>query len=224
VAPLLKQEMEWMTHPPAAVSPSELDQKFAQLRWQVASHLWLHDIPGAISYARASLVLDEAQPERWERLGDLYAMSGEVTAAADAANAYDNAVFLSPHAVQTRVKLSGALLALGQAEEAAKQLEMCLCQAAEEDQRKLLPVYTAACVAGKQVTRGAEFCRIMAEQDGLQQIYRVAWAILANAAGQRQEAVRLLTDVVSKEESSSPLGAYAASLKTKYETTEGGQR
>ncbi|HRH99273.1 MAG TPA: hypothetical protein PLB55_25245, partial [Prosthecobacter sp.] len=114
VAALLEKEQAWLVRPPADLTPEQLDQQFADLRWEISEKLGLNDVRGAISYGRASLDLDPAHATRWERLGDLLQLSGELTSARYAADAYDNAVFLAPQSKTARRKLIAALLMLKQ--------------------------------------------------------------------------------------------------------------
>ncbi|WP_395742319.1 tetratricopeptide repeat protein [Prosthecobacter sp.] len=221
VAVLLEKEQSWLITPPKDMTPAQLDKAFADLRWEVAQKFGTHDIEGAISYARASLKLDEAQAARWERLGDLYNLSGELTSARDAANAYDNAVFLNPKRVSARKKLAAASLMLGDAKEAARELEFCLYQMPEKEAQELVPLYAAACADAGEYKRGAAFCKIMAAEGGT--MYGVVQAILEKAGGSRDEALKLLTEVEQKEKPSSHLSEYVKMLKQRYEKEKGGK-
>lgn len=214
---LLEKEWNWLVKPPAEFSPPQLDHEFAELRWEVARKFGTYDVEGAISYARASLALDEAHPERWEQLGDLYNLSGDVTGARDAANAYDNAVFLDPGAISPRRKLAAALTLLQQPGEAAIQLEYCLCKVDKQEEQELLPLYASACAASGEFQRGIAFCR---ERSNTEQghAYRVIWAIFERAAGNRDEALRLLGETAKDGQASAALAEYARTLKARYET------
>jgi len=182
VAVLLEKEQSWLVTPPKELTPPQLDKAFADLRWEVAQKFGTHDVEGAISYARASLKLDEAHPARWERLGDLYNLSGELTSVRDAANAYDNAVFLNPKSVSARKKMAAASLMLGKAREAVRELEFCLYLMPEKDGQELVPLYAAACADAGEFKRGIAFCKIMAAEGG--PAYPVVQAILEKAGGQ----------------------------------------
>jgi len=212
---LLKKEQGWLVTPPKDMTPIQLDKAFAELRWEVAQKFGVHDVEGAISYARASLKLDEAQPARWEGLGDLYNLSGELTSARDAANAYDNAVFLNPKSVNARKKLAAACLMTGDAKEAVRELEFCLYQMLEKDGKELVPLYAAACADAGEFKRGIAFCKIMAAEGG--PMYGVVQAILEKAGGSRDDALKLLTEVEKKEEPSSLLSQYVKALRQRYE-------
>lgn len=214
---LLEKEWSWLVKPPAEFSPAQLDHEFAELRWEVARKFGTHDVEGAISYARASLSLDEAHADRWEQLGDLYNLSGSVTGARDAANAYDNAAFLDPGAVSPRRKLAAALLVLEQPKEAAIQLEYCLCKVEKQEEQELLLLYAAACAASGEFQRGIAFCRERAGTESASS-YRVVWAILEKAAGNRDEALKLLGEAARDGKASAALAEYAKTLKTRYET------
>ncbi len=222
VMALLKKEQSWLITPPKDLTPPQLDKAFADLRWEVAQKFGTHDVEGAISYTRASLKLDEAHPARWERLGDLYNLSGNLTSARDAANAYDNAVFLNPKSVSARKKLAAASLMLGQSKEAVRELEFCLYQMPEKEGQELVPLYVAACADAGEFKRGIAFCKIMEGADG-GQTYGVAQAILEKAGGNRDEALKLLTEVEKKEESSSLLSQYVKTLRQRYEKEKGGK-
>lgn len=222
VAALLEKEQAWLTSPPKDRTSAQLDQDFADLRWEVARNYGTHDVEGAISYARASLKLDEAHPARWERLGDLYNLSGDLTSARDAANAYDNAVFLNPKSVSARKKLAAACLMLGDAKEAARELEFCLYLMPEAEAGAFVPLYAAACVDAGEFKRGIAFCKIMADAEG-GQAYRVAQAILEKAGGNRDEALKLLIEVEKQEEPSSLLSQYVKTLRQRYEANKGGR-
>lgn len=218
---LLEKEQSWLITPPKDMTPLQLDKAFAELRWEVAQKFGTHDVEGAISYARASLKLDEAHPARWERLGDWYNLSGELTSARDAANAYDNAVFLNPKSVSARKKLAAASLMLGDAKEAVRELEFCLYQMPEKEGQELVPLYAAACTDAGEYKRGISFCKIMAAEGG--PVYGVVQAILEKAGGSRDEALKLLTEVEKKEEPSSLLSQYVKMLQQKYEKEKGGR-
>lgn len=221
VAVLLEKEQTWLVTPPKELTPLQLDKAFADLRWEVAQKFGMHDVEGAISYARASLKLDEAQPARWERLGDWYNLSGELTSARDAANAYDNAVFLNPKSVGARKKLAAASLMLGDAKEAVRELEFCLYQMPEAEAGEVVPLYAAACADAGEFKRGIAFCKIMGAEGGA--VYGVVQAILEKAGGNREEALKLLTDVEKKEEPASLLSQYVKTLRQRYEKEKGGK-
>lgn len=221
VGVLLKKEQTWLVTPPKDLTPLQLDKAFAELRWEVAQKFGMHDVKGAISYARASLKLDEAQPARWERLGDWYNLSGELTSARDAANAYDNAVFLNPKSVSARKKLAAASLMLGDAKEAVRELELCLYQMPEKEGQELVPLYAAACADAGEYKRGISFCKIMAAEGG--PVYGVVQAILEKAGGSRDEALKLLSEVEKKEQPSPQLSQYVKMLQQKYEKEKGGK-
>jgi tetratricopeptide (TPR) repeat protein len=221
VAVLLEKEQSWLITPPKDMTPLQLDKAFAELRWEVAQKFGVHDVEGAISYARASLKLDEGHAARWERLGDLYNLSGELTSARDAANAYDNAVFLNPKAVSARKKLAAASLMLGDAKEAVRELEFCLYQMPEAEAGEIVPLYAAACADAGEFKQGIAFCKIMGAEGG--QAYLVVQAILEKAGGSRDEALKLLTDVEKKEGPSSLLSQYVKTLRQRYEKEKGGQ-
>ena len=222
VTALLEKEQSWLVTPPKDLTPAQLDKAFADLRWEVAQKFGTHDVESAISYARASLKLDEAQPARWEKLGDFYNLSGKLAAARDAANAYDNAVFLNPRSVSARKKLAAASLMLGDARQAVRELEFCLYQMPEKDGKELVPLYAAACADAGEFKRGVSFCKIMAADGGPS--YLVAQAILEKAGGSRDEALKLLTEVETKEQPSSLLSQYVKKLREKYEKEKGGGR
>lgn len=218
---LLNKEQGWLITPPKDMTPAQLDKAFAELRWEVAQKFGTHDVEGAISYARASLKLDEAHPARWERLGDWYNLSGELTSARDAVNAYDNAVFLNPKSVSARKKLAAASMMLGDAKEAVRELEFCLYQMPEKEATELVPLYAAACANAGEFRRGIAFCKIMAAEGG--PVYGVVQAILEKAGGSRDEALKLLTEVENKEAPSSMLSEYVKALRQKYEKEKGGK-
>lgn len=220
VLPLLQKEQAWLLTPPPDLSRAELDKAFADLRWEVARAFGPYDVEGAISYARTSLQQDEAHPERWEWLGDMYGLSAALTAPQDAANAYDNAVFLNPGAVNARRKLAAASLMLGDAPKALRELEFCLFQLPADSSAELVPLYLAACAAGGELERGVAFCGIMAPEGG--PAYRVAQAILQNAHGKRAEALALLGDLVARESPGSPLAQVVQTLRQRYHREPGG--
>lgn len=218
VMELLKKEQGWLITPPKDMTPPQLDKAFANLRWEVAQKFGTHDVGGAISYARASLKLDEEQSARWEQLGDWYNLSGDLTSAQDAANAYDNAVFLNPSSVSARKKLAAASLMLGNAREAVRELEFCLYQMPAKEGQELVPVYAAVCADAGEYKRGTAFCKIMAAEGG--PVYGVAQAILEKADGNRDEALKLLTEMEMKEPSSL-LSQYVKTLRQRYEKDQG---
>jgi tetratricopeptide (TPR) repeat protein len=213
---LLEKEWNWLVKPPAELSPEQLDMEFAALRWEVARKFGTHDVEGAVSYARASLALDEAHPDRWEQLGDLYNLSGSVTGTQDAANAYDNAAFLDPGAVSPRRKLAAALMLLQRSREAAVQLEYCLCKVDGQEEQELLPLYAAACAAAGEFQRCIAFCRERAGSD-TSGAYRVMEAIFEKAAGNRDKALELLGEAGGGT-ASTALAEYSRTLKARYET------
>ena len=221
VMELLKKEQGWLITPPKDLTPVQLDKAFADLRWEVSQKFGVHDVEGAISYARASLKLDEGHATRWERLGDLYNLSGELTSARDAANAYDNAVFLNPKSVSARKKLAAASLMMGNAKEAVRELEFCLYQMPEKEAAEVVPLYAAACADAGEYKRGIAFCKIMGAEGG--PVYGVVQAILEKAGGSRDEALRLLSEAEKKEQPSSQLGQYVKMLQQKYEKEKGGK-
>ena len=221
VMELLKKEQGWLITPPKDLTPVQLDKAFADLRWEVSQKFGVHDVEGAISYARASLKLDEGHAARWERLGDLYNLSGELTSARDAANAYDNAVFLNPKSVSARKKLAAASLMMGNAKEAVRELEFCLYQMPEKEAAEVVPLYAAACADAGEYKRGIAFCKIMGAEGG--PVYGVVQAILEKAGGSRDEALRLLSEAEKKEQPSSQLGQYVKMLQQKYEKEKGGK-
>ena len=223
VTPLLEKEEAWLIKPPAQFTPAQLDREFAGLRWEVAKKLGVHDVEGAISYARASLSLDEAHADRWETLGDLYNLSGELRGTRDAENAYDNAVFLNPKALKPRRKLAAALMMLGRFKEAARQLEFCLYLAEGKEQREMSPLYVAACAAAGEMKRGAAFFKAWPDAERDNQ-HRVARAILENANGQPQEALNLLAAVEKSEAQSTELAMYVGTLRKRFEKDRGGQK
>lgn len=222
VAELQARETEWLARPPTYLKAKDLNREFANLRWAIAKQLAPHDIPGAISYARASVNVYEARPVRWEQLGDLYNFSGALTSAGDAANAYENALFLEPTRHQARLKLGSAYLMNRQPELSIKHFEYYLCVAGEEEESPVIPVYAAACAAAGQFSRGIAFCQARAMTGGDNR-YRIAWAILEKASGNRKAAVGLLTEVEKSEDKSSPLNAYAARLRESYGSSKGAQ-
>jgi tetratricopeptide (TPR) repeat protein len=187
----------------------------------VSQKFGVHDVEGAISYARASLKLDEGHATRWERLGDLYNLSGELTSARDAANAYDNAVFLNPKSVSARKKLAAASLMTGNAKEAVRELEFCLYQMPEKEAAEVVPLYAAACADAGEYKWGIAFCKIMGAEGGA--VYGVVQAILEKAGGNRDEALKLLSEAEKKEQPSSQLSQYVKMLQQKYEKQQGGK-
>lgn len=218
---LLSKEVQWLMKPPADLTPAQLDQEFANLRWEIALKFGVHDVAAAISYARSSLRLDESHPARWEELGDLYNLSGNLTSSRDAANAYDNAVFLNPKSVSARKKLAAACLMMGDAKEAVRELEFCLYQMPEKEAAEVVPLYAAACANAGEFRRGIAFCKIMAAEGG--PVYGVVQAILEKAGGSRDEALKLLTEVEKRQEPSSLLSQYVKTLRQKYEKEQGGK-
>ena len=163
------------------------------------------------------------EPVRWEQLGDLYNLSGALTSARDAANAYDNAVFLDPRGIGARRKLAAAEMMLGQSKEAVVQLEYCLCKVDAKTQQELVPLYAAACADAGEFKRGIAFCNARAGTEHVSQ-YRVAQAILEKATGNRDEAVRLLAEVEKGEEPSSQIAECAKTLRTRYAAEQGGRK
>lgn len=216
LAKLEAEELQFVVSPPAGMSPAEIDLKLAELRWQIARRLAAEDVAGAISYARASLKLDEAHPDRWEQLGDLYTASGELTSARDAANAYDNALFLDPTRHEARLKLASAHMMNGQAAEGLRHLEFYLCQTDDPRQElQAMGVYVAACAVSRQTARGIAFCEARAALP--EKIhYRIGRAILEQARGNRDEALRLLAAVEKTAGAPEFATAYAARLRQAY--------
>lgn len=217
VGGLLEKEQELLIKPPAGADPGQLDQQFADLRWEISEKLGLHDIEGAISYAQASLSLDEVHPDRWERLGDLYGLSGAVTAAQEAAVAYDNAVFLSPRALRLRQKLAAALLLLQRPRDALIHLEVGLIMANEQEEQKLIPFYTAACAVTREFERGIAFCRSLADAGSGSPQFRVALAILEKANGKPERALKVLAEMAQVAGIPAPVAEYASALRKHYE-------
>lgn len=224
VSALLEKEQAWLVKPPPELTPEQLDQQFADLRWEISQKLGLHDVAGAISYAQASLSLDEVQPQRWERLGDLHNLSGSLAAAQQAATAYDNAVFLAPQSKTAHKKLVAALLMLQRPREALIHLEACLFLVDEADERILVPVYAAACSASGEFKRGIAFLKAIAEAEGGTPQHRVAWAVLEKGGGSRDQALKLLAEAQIGADPSSPLARYAAALQKRYEAEKGGAK
>lgn len=216
LAQLEAEEWRLTVSPPAELSSSDLDRKLAELRWTIARRLAADDVPGAISYARAALAMEEARPERWEQLGDLYTVSGDLTSARDAANAYDNALFLDPTRCEVRLKLASAHLMNGQAAEGLRHLEFYLCQTDDPRQElQAMGVYVAACAVSRQTARGIAFCEARAALP--EKIhYRIGRAILEQARGNRDEALRLLAAVEKTAGAPEFAIAYAARLRQTY--------
>ncbi len=223
ITALLEKEEAWLTSPPKDRTPAQLDQDFADLRWEVAQKFGTHDVEGAVSYARSSLSLDEAHPARWEQLGDLYNLSGDLTGAREAANAYDNATFLNPSALSPRRKLAAAYMMLKRHREAAGQLEYCLALADEKEELELVPLYAAECAAAGEFKRGITFCQKIAETSTNPQ-FRLAWAIFEKASGNFDTAIKLLAEVEQAGPKDSPLTDYATTLRTRYEKEKGGAK
>ena len=224
IAALLEKEEKWLTTPPKDRARTQLDKDFADLRWEVARKFGLHDVEGAISYARASLSLDEAHSERWELLGDWYSIAGDPASVHAAANAYDNAVFLHPHATGARRKLAAAHMLLKQHREAALQLEFCVgAPADEKEERELVPLYAAACAAAGEFKRGIAFCQKIAETNPNPQ-FRLTQAIFEKAAGNHDAAIKLLAEVEKAEPKDSPFAECAVTLRTRYEKEKGGAK
>lgn len=222
LAALMEKERAWLVKPPSELTPEQLDQQFAELRWEISQLIDMHDVAGAISYARSSLELDVMHPARWERLGDLHQVSGAMDAARQAATAYDNAVFLAPQSKAARQKLIAALLMLQRPRDALIHLEAGLFLVDETEERTLVPVYAASCAAAGEFKRGIAFLRALAEAEGGTPQHRVAWAVLENAGGSRDHALKLLAEVQTNADPSSPLARYAATLQKRYEKTAKG--
>ena len=221
ITTLLEKEEKWLVTPPKDRTPAQRDQDFADLRWTVARKFGMHDVEGAISYARASLSIDEAHPARWELLGDWYSIAGDPASIHAAANAYDNATFLNPSALGPHRKLAAAHMMLKQHGKAVMQFEYCLALADEKEERELVPLYTAACAAAGEFKRGIIFCQKIAETNPNPQ-FRLAWAIFEKAAGNPDAAIKLLAEVEQKEPKDSPFATCAATLRTRYEKEKGG--
>lgn len=223
IAALLEKEEKWLVTPPKDRSAAQLGQDLADLRWEVARRFGMHDVEGAISYARASLSIDEAHPQRWEQLGDWYSLAGDPVSLRGAANAYDNAVFLQPQAIRARRKLAAAHLLLNQHREAASQLEFCLAAADEKEERELVPLYASACAAAGEFKRGIVFCQKIAETNPNPQ-FRLARAILEKAVGNHDTAIKLLAEIEQAEPKDSPFANCATTLRTRYEKEKGGSK
>jgi tetratricopeptide (TPR) repeat protein len=221
ITALLEKEQSWLTSPPKDRTPAQLDKDFADLRWEVARKFGMHDVEGAISYARASLSLDEAHPQRWELLGDWYSIAGDPASLRAAANAYDNATFLNPPALGPHRKLAAAHMMLKQHREAMRQFEYCLGLADEKEERELVPLYAAACAAAGEFKRGIVFCQKVAEGNPNPQ-FRLAWAIFEKAAGNHDAAVKLLAEIEKAEPKDSPFAECAVTLRMRYEKEKGG--
>lgn len=223
ITALLEKEEKWLITPPKDKTPAQLDKDFADLRWEVARRFGKQDVESAVSYARASLSIDEAHPERWELLGDWYSIAGDPASLRAAANAYDNATFLNPSALSPHRKLAAAQMMLKQHREAAAQLEYCLALADEKEERELVPLYAAACAAAGDFKRGITFCQKMAETSANPQ-FRLAWAIFEKASGNQEAALKLLAEVEKAGSKGSPVTEYAATLRTRYEKEKGGAK
>lgn len=221
VAALLEKEEKWIVSPPKDRTPSQLDQDFADLRWEVARRFGRHDVKSAISYARASLSLDEAHPQRWELLGDWYSMVSDPASLRAAANAYDNATFLNPSAPGPHRKLAAAHMMLKQHREAMAQFEYCLALADEKEERELVPLYAAECAAAGEFKRGIIFCQKIAETNPNPQ-FRLAWAIFEKAAGNPDAAIKLLAEIEKAEPKDSAFAECAVALRMRYEKEKGG--
>lgn len=223
ITTLLEKEEKWLTSPPKDRTPAQLDKDFADLRWEVARQFGLHDVEGAISYARASLSLDEAHPQRWEILGDWYSLAGDPASLRAAANAYDNATFLNPSAPGPHRKLAAAYMMLKQHREAMLQFEFCLGLADEKEERELVPLYAAECAAAGEFKRGIAFCQKIAETNANPQ-FRLAWAVFEKAAGHSDTAIKLLAEIEKAEPKDSPFAECAVTLRTRYEKEKGGAK
>lgn len=218
---MLEKEEKWLVTPPKDRTPAQLDKDFADLRWELARKFGMHDVEGAISYARASLSIDEAHPERWELLGDWYSLAGDPVSLRAAANAYDNATFLNPSALGPHRKLAAAYMMLKQHREAVRQFEYCLALADEKEERELVPLYAAACAAAGEFKRGIIFCQKIAETNPNPQ-FRLTWAIFEKATGNHDAAIKLLAEVEQAEPKDSSFAECAATLRTRYEKEKGG--
>lgn len=220
VAALLEKEEKWLVTPPKDKTSAQLDKDFADLRWDVARKFGTHDVEGAISYARSSLSLDEAHPQRWEILGDWYSLAGDPASQHAAANAYDNATFLNPSALSARRKLAAAHMILKQHREAMLQFEYCIALADEKEERELVPLYAAECAAAGEFKRGITFCQMIAETNSNPQ-FRLTRAIFEKASGNFDTAIKLLAEVEQAGPKDSPFTNCATTLRTRYEKEKG---
>lgn len=223
VAALLEKEEKWLVTPPQDKTSAQLDKDFADLRWEVARKFGTHDVEGAISYARSSLSLDEAHPQRWEILGDWYSLAGDPASQHAAANAYDNATFLNPSALSVHRKLAAAQMILKQHREAMLQFEYCIALADENEERELVPLYAAACAAAGEFKRGITFCQKIAETNPNPQ-FRLTRAIFEKASGNFDTAIKLLAEVEQAGPKDSPFTNCATTLRTRYEKEKGGAK
>ena len=179
IVKLQARELELIQKPPRNLSPEQFDKELAELRWSIARQYGTHDIAGAISFARASLSLSPNHPERWEQLGDLCTLSGELSSAQDAAAAYEKALELEPPRHSARLKLAGAYLVMQRPERSIKHLELYLVAMGDEADPQAIGLYASACAAAGETARGVAFCRANVEAGGSNR-YRIAWAIMEN--------------------------------------------
>jgi tetratricopeptide (TPR) repeat protein len=220
ISALQARELKLVRDPPPNLTPAQLDQELAELRWKIARQFGTHDIAGAISYARASLSLDSAHDERWEQLGDLCNLSGEITSAQDAGQAYQKALAIEPSRHSARLKLASAYLMLGRPELAIKHLELYLLALDDAADPQALNAYVSACAAAGETARGLAFCKARSTTGGVNQ-YRIAWAIFEKARGNRYAAITILNDVENSENKMSPLSIYAGNLRQSYLSGKG---
>jgi thioredoxin-like negative regulator of GroEL len=209
-----------MQKPPKNLTLAQLDKEFADLRWKIAQQLGMYDIVGTISYAKSSVNLDPGHAERWDSLGDLCNLSGEVTSAIDAGAAYKKALAIEPARHETRLKLACAYLMMERPELAIKHIEYYLCGMDEKADPQAIGMYASTCALAGETARGIVFCKARLNSPQSNR-YRIACAILENADGHRDIAVDLLAKVEKNEGDSSPLSAYAANLRRSYVSAKG---
>ena len=212
------KERSLLLQPPKDLTPEQLDKEFAELRWSIATRLGGDDIPGAISYARASLGLDPDHADRWERLGDLCNFSGELTSSKDAAEAYEKALGLDPNRAEAHLKLASADVMIGRPLAALPHLEANLRSLGDRAEPRAIALYAGACLSAEATARGIIFCQERLE-DGGNNRYRIICAILEKAVGRTGDAVGLLAQVEQSEGRSSPIAAYAAKLRESYSSS-----
>ena len=100
-------------------------------------------------------------------------------------------------------------------ERSIKHLELYLVAMGDEADPQAIGLYASACAAAGETARGVAFCRANVEAGGSNR-YRIAWAIMENARGRRDEAVKILDAVEESEAKLSPLADYAAELRRTY--------
>lgn len=209
----------------AASKPNDplIMKRMADLRAAIAERLSRkNDFEHAIDYLHNSVQLDPTHADRWELLGDLSNFIGHPSSKFIVEYAYKRALSIDPNRSSARLKLAGSYVSADRFIRAMEQLEILIEETKNERDWKEIGLLASVYVAEDQIPKGRSFFRKIIDKGGDNR-YRLALAILTNAAGENNEAVALLKEIEKSEEKDSQLRLSAANLRKKYSGERNGQ-